>query len=78
MGLINNIYELALDRLIQTLPNLHQFSQDMDYCAISGLLVNVRGIGENFSPSAEDFSRNYATALATAVKKGFVKPSQRV
>ena len=41
MGLINNIYELALDRLIQTLINLHQFSKNMDYCAISGLLMNV-------------------------------------
>jgi hypothetical protein len=41
MGLINNIKLLALDRLIQTLPNLHQLYKNMDYCAISGLLMNV-------------------------------------
>jgi hypothetical protein len=41
MGLSNNICKLALDRLTQTLPNLHQFSKNMDYGAISGLLMNV-------------------------------------
>jgi hypothetical protein len=41
MGLSNNIYELALDRLIETLLNLYQFSKDMDYCTFSGLLMNV-------------------------------------
>ena len=45
MGLSNNIYELPLDRLIQTLPNLHQFSKKMDYCAISGLLMNAEASG---------------------------------
>ena len=41
MGISNNIYKLSLDRLIQTLPILHQFSKDMDYCMFSGLLMNV-------------------------------------
>ena len=41
MGLTNYICKLALDSLIQTMPNPHQFSKNMDYCAFSGLLLNI-------------------------------------
>jgi hypothetical protein len=41
MRLSNNIYELALDRLIHPLSNLHRFSKNMDYCTIYGLLMNA-------------------------------------
>jgi hypothetical protein len=40
MRLSNDIDELALDRLIQPPSNLPQFSQNMDYCTIYGLLMN--------------------------------------
>ena len=46
MGFINNMQGIALGRLIQTLPNLHQFSKNIDYCTIPGLLMNApRGNG---------------------------------
>jgi hypothetical protein len=40
-GFSNNIFKLALGRLIPTLPHLHQFSKNIDYCAISGRLMNL-------------------------------------
>jgi hypothetical protein len=72
MDLTNNIHWLALDRLIQTLPNLHQFPKIMDYCTISGLLMNVS------SGEYEKILRLQAKTLAKIMRQAWPPQSKKV